>query len=122
VDQDQHKVTGRTRHFSFFALFAPVAANLNAACLMYPNPWKPGSGGMFDAGGVTFANLDTGGTIRIFTIAGELVRELSVSAADARVKVWDGKNNSGSKAASGVYLVRASFNGTVKILKLAVER
>ncbi|MGD9642074.1 MAG: NosD domain-containing protein [Elusimicrobiales bacterium] len=119
------KVTGRTRHFSFFALFAPMAANLNAA-RAYPVPWKPGSGGRFDtpagADGIIFDNLPDGSDIRIYTIDGRLVRKLTVNTADLGVKVWDGRNSAGLKAASGVYLAHVRSGSKEKIIKLAVER
>jgi hypothetical protein len=125
VDLAAKKVTGRTRHFSFFALFAPMAANLNAA-RAYPVPWKPGSGGRFDtpagASGIIFDNLPDGSDIRIYTIDGQLVRKLTVNTADLGVKVWDGKNSAGLKAASGVYLAHVRSGSKEKIIKLAVER
>ncbi|HAN05856.1 MAG TPA: hypothetical protein DCW72_01730 [Elusimicrobia bacterium] len=125
VDLAAKKVTGRTRHFSFFALFAPMAANLNAA-RAYPVPWKPGSGGRFDtpagASGIIFDNLPDGSDIRIYTVDGQLVRKLTVNTADLGVKVWDGKNSAGLKAASGVYLAHVKSGSKEKILKLAVER
>ena len=125
VDLAARKVTGRTRHFSFFALFAPMAANLNAA-RAYPVPWKPGSGGRFDtpagADGIIFDNLPDGSDIRIYTIDGQLVRKLTVNPADLGVKVWDGLNSAGLKAASGVYLAHVRSGSKEKILKLAVER
>ncbi|PKM97336.1 MAG: hypothetical protein CVU79_08740 [Elusimicrobia bacterium HGW-Elusimicrobia-3] len=125
VDLGAKKVTGRTRHFSFFALFAPMAANLNAA-RAYPVPWKPGSGGRFDtpagADGIIFDNLPDGSDIRIYTIDGRLVRKLTVSTADLGVKIWDGRNSAGLKAASGVYLAHVRSGSKEKILKLAVER
>lgn len=121
VDKANNRVIGHTPHFSYFAVFAPAAIDLNSS-RAYPNPWKPGSGGRFDAAGVTFDNLTSGGSVKIFTIAGELVRELSLTAADAGAKVWNGRNTSGSKAASGVYIVRISYGSKEKTLKLAVER
>lgn len=121
VDKDRRQVIGNTPHFSYFAVFAPMAATLSAV-RAYPNPWKPGSGGRFDAAGVTFDNLTSDARIRIYTIAGELVRELRVTPADSGVKVWDGRNSSGSRAASGIYLVLIRAGGKDKTLKLGVER
>lgn len=121
LDREKRQVIGATRHFSYFAIFAPMAAGINGA-RAYPNPWKPGRGGTFDAAGVTFDGLPASALIQIFTIAGELVRELQVTAADAGVKVWDGRNTSGAKAASGVYIVLVRADGKKKALKLGVER
>ncbi|PIU19473.1 MAG: hypothetical protein COT18_07330, partial [Elusimicrobia bacterium CG08_land_8_20_14_0_20_59_10] len=80
VDMATNKVHGRTSHFSYFALFGPIAANLNSA-RAYPVPWKPGSGGRFDtpAGvveGLIFDDLPAAAEIRIYTITGQLVRKL----------------------------------------------
>ena len=125
VDATNNKVHGHTTHFSFFALFAPMSADLNSA-KAYPVPWKPGSGGRFDSPtgvtGMVFDNLTATAEIRIYTIAGGLVRKLDVTAADGGYKVWDGKNSSGSKAASGIYLAHIKSGSKVKILKLAIER
>lgn len=125
VDLAGKKVTGHTTHFSFFALFAPQAINFNAA-RAYPLPWRPGSGGKFDSApgtyGITFDNLPGKTEIKIFTIGGQLVRELKLTAADLGVKVWDGKNSAGVKAASGVYLAHIKSGSSVKVLKIAVER
>ncbi len=111
--------------FSYFALFAQLAADINSA-RAYPVPWRPGSGGKFDspAGtyGMVFDNLADRTEIRIFTITGRLVRELKVTAADLGFKVWDGRNASGLKAASGVYLAHIKSGSHIKILKIAVER
>lgn len=121
VDKEKRQVIGATPHFSYFAVFAPLAAAVSAA-RAYPNPWKPGSGGRFDAAAVTFDGLPSDALIQVFTIGGDLVRELRVTAADSGVKTWNGLNTSGSKAASGVYLVLVRSGGKTKTFKLGVER
>ena len=125
VDPANKKVKGNTSHFSFFALFAPISADLNTA-KAFPVPWKPGSGGRFDSptgvDGIVFDSLTATAEIRIYTIAGGLVRKLDVTAADGGYKVWDGKNASGSKAASGIYLAHIKSGSKIKILKIAIER
>jgi len=121
VDKEKRQVIGATPHFSYFAVFAPMAAAVSAA-RAYPNPWKPGSGGRFDAAAITFDGLPSDALIQVFTIGGDLVRELRVTAADSGVKTWNGLNASGSKAASGVYLVLVRSGGKTKTFKLGVER
>jgi hypothetical protein len=121
VDKENRQVIGSTPHFSYFAVFAPMSAAVSAA-KAYPNPWKPGSGGKFDAAGVTFDSLTPEATIKIFTPAGELVRELNVTPADSGAKLWDGRNGSGKKAASGVYIAVVRSGGKTKTIKLGVER
>jgi hypothetical protein len=125
VDLAAKKVTGRTTHFSFFALFSPLAANISLA-RAYPVPWKPGSGGRFDsalgADGIVFDNLAANTEIRIFTITGQLVRQLTVTAADLGFKLWDGRNSGGVEVVSGVYLAHVKSGSSVKLIKIAVER
>jgi hypothetical protein len=121
VDKEKRQVIGATPHFSYFAVFAPLAAAVSAA-RAYPNPWKPGSGGRFDAAAVTFDGLPSDALIQVFTIGGDLVRELRVTAQDSGVKTWNGLNAAGSKAASGIYLVLVRSGGKTKTFKLGVER
>ncbi|MCX5791532.1 MAG: T9SS type A sorting domain-containing protein, partial [Elusimicrobia bacterium] len=125
VDCSEKKVTGHTSHFSFFALFATLSGDLNSA-KVYPVPWRPGSGDKFDSAagtdGIIFTNLTDRTEIRIYTITGQLVRELKLAPADLGRKVWDGKNSAGLKAASGVYLAHIKSGQYVKTMKIAVER
>ncbi len=123
VDPVAQHATGITPHFSVFALFAPVTigASINGVAV-YPVPWKPGSGGRFDAAGVTFANLPPSGTIRILNLAGTRVREFSYSGAAAGVAVWDGQTDQGRRAASGVYFARITGTGGTALVKFAIER
>jgi|GEM_PF-1416864 len=125
VDLANKKVIGRTTHFSYFALFVPLATNITSA-RAYPVPWKPGTGGRFDSpagvDGIIFEGLTDNAVIRIYTITGQLVRELKLSASDLGQKVWDGRNEAGKKAGSGVYLAHIKAGHSVKILKVAVER
>ncbi len=122
VDREKKTISGVTTHFSFFSVFAAPASSLGGI-KAYPNPWQPGAGGRFDAAaGITFANVPTGSRIKIFTIMGELVRQLEVAAADANTKIWDGRNTEGHKAASGVYIVLVNSGSTDRTFKIAVER
>ena len=125
VDKVNHAATGVTPHFSVFALFAPstVGSNLSGV-KAFPVPWKPGSGGRFDAPGVTFSNLPVSGTIRILTLAGRRVRDFTFNGVSAGNAVWDGLNDDGRRAASGVYFARVSsgVDGSTVLVKFAIER
>jgi len=125
VDPATKKVTGHTSHFSFFALFGPVEATLDAA-RAYPIPWRPGTGGAYDsppgAQGIVFDNLTATAEIKIFTLTGQLVWEYKLSAGNLGFKAWDGTNSDGRKAASGVYLAHIKSGRKVKVLKVAIER
>ena len=74
-----------------------VAANLESL-IVYPNPFKPGVGHTK----ITFAALTEQATIRIFTLAGELVKKQDVSGQYSWD--WDVKNTDGDELARGIYI------------------
>jgi endoglucanase Acf2 len=87
--------------------------------LVYPVPYKPGSGGSYDASGITFQNIGANAKIKIFNIAGELVFETIQNS----FFVWDAKNRYGNKIASGVYIYYVTSNGGKTFKgKIAIER
>ena len=125
VDKAAHSVSGQTPHFSLFGLFAPATVGTNLSGVKaFPVPWKPGSQTRFDAAGVTFANLPAGGTIRILTLAGRRVRDISFNGVSAGSAVWDGANDDGRRAASGVYFARitSAADNSAILVKFAIER
>ena len=80
----------------------------NKNIYVYPNPFKPYDGKQ-DTGipydgsansGIIFDQLTEDCFIKIFNLAGELVRELSGTGKIT----WDAKNSSGKEVASGVYI------------------
>ncbi|MCM2267236.1 MAG: fibronectin type III domain-containing protein [Elusimicrobiales bacterium] len=121
VDKVKKTITCNTTHFSFFSVFAAPAASLSEI-KVYPVPWQPGAGGLFDAAGVTFSGLPTAAKIRIYTITGELVRLMELAASDAGIKIWDGRNSEGHKVASGIYLAFIKSGSDERTVKVAVER
>lgn len=114
VDQAAGTVTGAVAHLSVFGLFGSPASSDLSSLKVFPNPWRPGSGGPYDAAGVRFQNLTGGAVIRIFTISGEPVRRLEKTPADGNEKLWDGANDGGRKTASGVYLYQVKSSGGQK--------
>ena len=75
----------------------PVAETLENL-IVYPNPFKPGVGHTR----ITFAALTEQATIRIFTLAGELVKKQDVSGQYSWD--WDVKNTDGDELARGIYI------------------
>ncbi|OGS08080.1 MAG: hypothetical protein A2270_03290 [Elusimicrobia bacterium RIFOXYA12_FULL_51_18] len=62
-------------------------------------------------------------TLKVFNIAGELVREMQLtgySAGTTNVWPWDGKNGSGAGVASGVYIGEVKVGGDKAFFKMAV--
>lgn len=78
-----------------------------------------------DAKYVTFSHLPDKATIRIFDLAGVMVRTLqhnNSNPATSQRTTWDLKNNDNYPVASGIYIVHVDMPdlGVTKVLKLAV--
>lgn len=83
--------------------------------IVYPNPFEPAKGHTK----VTFEALTEEVTIRIFTLSGELVREVELPFQYCWN--WDGKNMNGEELARGVYVcVITNPAGEMKIRKIAI--
>src|SRR3989339_220452 len=76
--------------------------------LVYPNPYKPGSGTDFDDSsvgkGIVFSNLTREFRMKIITIAGNLVFDHEGISDVNGNYLWNTKNNDGEEVASGIYL------------------
>jgi len=102
-----------TRHLSIFGLFTPIVGDLSNV-IVYPNPFKPYLGHTE----IYFKGLTEKTTIKIYNIAGELVRKIENVEGET---TWDARNNSGNKVASGVYIyIITNDKGNKKIGKLAI--
>lgn len=91
-----------------------VVANLESL-IVYPNPFRPGVGHTK----ITFAGLTLKATIRIFTLAGELVKKQDVSGQYSWD--WNVKNTDGGELARGIYIwVVTNPAGEKRIGKIAI--
>jgi hypothetical protein len=79
-----------------------VSSNLDGV-FVYPNPYKPLSGGIYDSDKITFKKLPTRATIKIFNIALEHIATLEKDSSTDEYK-WTPLNDSGATVASGLYL------------------
>lgn len=70
---------------------------------------------------VTFSHLPADATIRIFNLAGQLIRTINKESAD-QYQRWDLNNVDGLPVASGLYIVHIDMPkiGKTKVLKVAV--
>jgi subtilisin family serine protease len=75
----------------------PIPTNLEGL-IVYPNPFRPAVGHTR----ITFAALTEKATIRIFNIAGELVKKQDVSGRYSWD--WDVKNTDGDELARAIYI------------------
>ena len=90
---------------------------------VYPNPYyafNPAETNRFNRY-VTFNNLAPKATIRIFNLAGQLVRTINKDNTD-QFQRWDLLNQSNLPVASGMYLAHVEMPdvGVTKVLKLAI--
>ena len=94
----------------------------NKKISVYPVPYKPQSGGKYDANGISFLGVANGDNIKIFNVAGEKVFEETVSIT-GNLFVWNGENNARKEVASGIYFYYIKTTDGKKIKgKLAIER
>ncbi|MCB4791823.1 MAG: T9SS type A sorting domain-containing protein [Elusimicrobia bacterium] len=115
VDPANNQVTAGLNHFSVFILMgAPAAENLSKV-YVYPSPCKS------DSDTVTFARISNNTEIKIYNIAGELVRTLKNNGGYDHLK-WDLKNENDRKAASGIYIYTASDCKSVQKGKFAIVK
>jgi hypothetical protein len=99
----------------------PGTGTVSGNASVYPNPYKPGSGTAYDntiyGEGIVFGNLTKEFKITILTVSGDLVLQ-KVVEPDAHYRyLWDTKNESGAKVASGVYVYVITDAGGALISK-----
>ncbi|HBU68820.1 MAG TPA: hypothetical protein DEE98_00375 [Elusimicrobia bacterium] len=70
---------------------------------------------------MTIANLPARAELKIYTVGGDLVREVGYTTGNSRT-VWDGKNDAGLEVASGVYVMLIKSPIGLTKIKFAVER
>ena len=119
TDFSSNTVRASMNHFSIFSLMkiSPSSLALNSV-IAYPNPCYIKTQSYLRIGGIplTTTNIE----IYIYNVAGRLVRTLKEGSeiftqVGSKVGKWDGKNSSGKKVASGVYIyVLKSDNGDKK--------
>lgn len=68
--------------------------------IAFPNPFRPGAHGAVTIT-IPLSIQSANTSIRIYTMGGEIVRDLGASTS------WDGKNDFGTDVATGVYLILA---------------
>jgi hypothetical protein len=129
VDTTRNVVYGFVNSLSIFIpIGEPVAPDKLGKISVYPNPFKPNSG--LGHTHITFGSkrdisrrLTRYATIRIYDVAGDLIKTLEVVPADKGQKVWNVRNEAGKEVASGVYIyLITNPQGEKCIGKLAIIR
>ncbi|MDA8242660.1 MAG: fibronectin type III domain-containing protein [Elusimicrobia bacterium] len=117
-DTARSRVIGQTWHLSTFQIMQSNPPAGLGAVKIYPNPFRPSS----VTGVMNFAGLPPYARVKIYTFLGELVRSLKADVNG--MTHWDGRNDSGNKAASGVYIafIQTGDKKSSKSFKVALER
>jgi hypothetical protein len=118
VDALNNTVSAATNKLTVFVLMGAVFQDLNQA-RAYPVPFKPNSNRTHTH--ITFSRLQPNSIVRIYTIAGELVKELSTDVYGSDIP-WDTTNDTGAKAVSGLYIYRITAGGHHTSGKLVIIR
>lgn len=120
IDTVSKIVSLNVPHFSSYGLFAQASTDVSSVYAS-PVPFRPNSNNPARYGTwqdlITFWNLPAYGTIRIWTISGDLVREINI---DEPQEKWDVKNSVGQIVASGVYIWEVISGGNRKTGKLMI--
>ena len=103
-------LSAQVSHFSLYAIRSVNSYSGLDTIRAYPNPcdFRKFTKMTITGVGPAVSGLE----IRIYTLAGQLVKTFTAdSGITANVATWDGKNDSGQKVASGVYLIVFRANG-----------
>ena len=111
-----HAVRAATNHFSIFQLMGLAPASDLSGVNVFPNPLRPARGDTT----FTFSNLPAEARVRIYTLRGELVKDLAAGASG--LASWDATNQRGNKVASGVYFAFVQGAGASRTIEVAVQR
>jgi hypothetical protein len=115
VDAVNQVVTAASSYLSLFEIMQASPPASVAQFKVGPNPLRPSRG----QSQMNFVG-PAGAEVRIYTLAGELVRELSLAANGSGS--WDATNRAGQSVASGVYFVYVRGAGQNHTFKVIVER
>jgi hypothetical protein len=115
VDTVNNTVTATTVHLSLFQIMQFTPPSTLDSVKAYPVPFKPSVNIR-----MTFSGMPAAASVKVYNVAGEKVFE--TTADSSGIANWDGKNNSGKDAASGVYIALVDSTAGKKKIKIAVEK
>lgn len=99
---------------------SPMETNLKDRLLSYgPNPFAGQSVIRYQV-----AKAGTPVTVRVYNLAGQMIRELAsgTAAAGNHSVAWDGRTSDGRRVSAGVYFIRLNIGGQAAPARLAVLR
>jgi hypothetical protein len=121
VDKDKQVVWVNVKRLSMYVL-AQVDTeetlkeqSLQTGVYVYPNPFVAAEGHTE----FVFKGLPNTGSIKIYTLSGELVKEIVIAGGEAK---WNARNDDGDEISSGVYVYVVKGEGVTETGKIAVIR
>ncbi len=114
VNNSSNTVSAPVRSLSTFGVMALASTTVDNV-YVFPNPFKEASGHTI----MTFANLPSTCTIKIYTIAGRLIGVIQESNGD-RQATWNVADSGGGPIVSGLYLYVVDNGVTKKIGRFAI--
>ena len=122
IDTQAKTVSAPVSNLSVFTLIGGQWTDVSQV-YAYPIPWKPLSGNPGRYGdlqrGITFCNLPSQGTLRLYTLSGELLETINFGGGALTIQ-WFGTNSLGQKVSSGVYLWEIRSGGDRNSGKLMI--
>jgi len=122
TDTDEQVLWIRTKKLGRYKIKEAFAATEFTLNKVYPRIFTPNNDGLNDVVNFEYANPNEKGVVcRIFDIRGALVRQLDIGQTETSF-TWDGKDEKGKVAPSGVYIYQLEgegkvINGTVILAK-----
>jgi gliding motility-associated-like protein len=122
TDTVEQVLTIRTKKLGKYKIKESFAATEFTLNKVWPRIFTPNNDGLNDVVNFQYANPNEKGVVcRIFDIRGALVRQLDIGQTETSF-AWDGKDEKGKVAPSGVYIYQLEgegkvINGTVVLAK-----
>ncbi|MDD5687375.1 MAG: FG-GAP-like repeat-containing protein [Elusimicrobia bacterium] len=102
VDKSNNTITATVKHFSTYRVLGSYVSSDMSNVKVYPNPYNPATAVL---GKLKLINLPINSIIKLYSVTGELVRELKeTDFGNLGWLEWDGKNDNGDKVGKGVYI------------------
>ena len=117
VDIDENPIRASTQPLEIPLDVIGAAVSDLTQVRVYPNPVRPN---VADKGVITFDRLPVGTRIQLFTVRGELLETLDVTAQDHNRKEWWLTSNNTADVSTGIYIYVLEFDTEKRIGKIAV--
>jgi hypothetical protein len=121
IDKTNNTVTATVKHFSTYRILGSYVSADMSNVKIYPNPYNPNTAAN---GKLKITNLPMNSIMKLYSVTGELVRELKeLDFGNLGWLEWDGKNNDGDKVGRGVYIYQIEDgNGKKKTGKIGLVK